>query len=310
MNQRLRRVRVESGARIHFGLLNLKPPFGGIGVMVDQPTTVIQLDHAARFEVHRSIEQAGFAQRVESIARRVREHYGRVPFPPVRVSLPSRSPSHCGFGSGTQFSIAVAEGLCRFWARDSPAKETLAVDLAGRARRSAVGAHGYFAGGLIFEANECVDQPLNPIQSRVELPDDWCVLLVRCSKAGKVVSGPDEQQRFDRLPENLSLTRELRQIAYGEVMPAAEAGDFEDFSKAIEKYNHQSGMLFRADPGRRLQRGPCDIVDRSTQTSRCLRRGANQLGPRGFCMVPINARRRSIGGVFRRRRRHHARRQG
>ncbi len=42
-------VRIETGSRLHFGLLDTVDPFGGVGVMIEQPVTEVVVSPSDRF---------------------------------------------------------------------------------------------------------------------------------------------------------------------------------------------------------------------------------------------------------------------
>lgn len=251
-------VRIATGARLHFGLLDTAPPFGGVGVMIDGPATEIEVALADKFSCDASIRP-----RVTDIARRAAELAGIDGLPPCRVTAIRLAPAHHGLGSGTQLSLAIAEGLCRVMKiRIDP--HDLAVDIAARGKRSAIGVHGYFGGGLIYEdAPEPISpvpispvpispepispvpMPLNPIRSRIELPDAWRVVVMRPDAPTPTVSGTSEVDQFAALGRaSLRQQTQLREMIETEIMPAASAGSFDDFSGAIARYNHAAGMLF------------------------------------------------------------------
>ncbi|MEM9827042.1 MAG: hypothetical protein AAF958_10660, partial [Planctomycetota bacterium] len=45
------RLHIRTGARIHFGLVDVVAPFGGAGIMIDHPSTEIDLRPADRQRV-------------------------------------------------------------------------------------------------------------------------------------------------------------------------------------------------------------------------------------------------------------------
>ena len=163
-----RAIRVVTGARLHFGLLDTAAPFGGVGVMVERPRTEI---HVARSDAFRC--DPSIVRRAEPILARL-SRLAELEFPPrLDLRITGQPPPHSGFGSGTQLSLAIAEASSRLLAIPL-APETLACDVADRGKRSAVGVHGYFRGGLIYE-NSRQPVPLNPVQRRIELPSEWSV---------------------------------------------------------------------------------------------------------------------------------------
>lgn len=260
-------VRIETGSRLHFGLLDTVDPFGGVGVMIEQPVTEVVVSPSDRFVCDHQDRT-----RIREIVRRVAEFARLTDLPKCHVEVKSRSPAHCGLGSGTQLSLAVAEAVCR--ALSICCEPTsIACEMAMRGQRSAVGVHGYFGGGLIFE---CAEEPsaLNAVRGRVELPNHWCVGLFRPSDEVKKVSGEFEREQFANL---LSAGREARsaliRIVSSQILKAAEQGDFPAFASAVHRFNYESGKLFEA-----VQGGPYNGPAVTRVIERLIDRGALGVG--------------------------------
>lgn len=260
-------VSIVTGARLHFGLLDTVDPFGGVGVMIDAPRTEVKVAPAEAFAY-----SGPQAARLEAIARRVATASAMGPaLPRCRIEVHCDAPTHCGLGSGTQLAMAVAEGICRCLGVTYEPLH-LATELADRGKRSAVGIHGYFAGGLIFEA--AADAIVNPIQQRVELPPDWCVAVVMPRVSGGPVHGKDEVDKFASLPPTQpSISRELRRIASEELIPGAASRDFDAFASAVARYNHASGLLFAP-----IQGGAYNGVEISRLIDWLIERGVEGVG--------------------------------
>ncbi|MGB7323831.1 MAG: beta-ribofuranosylaminobenzene 5'-phosphate synthase [Rubripirellula sp.] len=242
-NPGTRSVRVTTGARLHFGLLDTAAPFGGVGVMVDGPATEIVVRSHATFAADDSI-----IGRATEIATRLCDHVGWDELPACQINVVTAPPSHCGLGSGTQLSMAIAESICEFFGVDVAA-ENLAVEIAGRGKRSAIGVHGYYAGGLI---DERADSPtdLNPLNHRIELPESWRVIIMRPKSQATTISGDTEIQQFSALTAASGEAKSnLIHILDHEILPAAKAAEFAKFAGSVQRYNHASGMLFASVQG-------------------------------------------------------------
>ncbi|MGB7345843.1 MAG: beta-ribofuranosylaminobenzene 5'-phosphate synthase [Pirellulaceae bacterium] len=237
-------VRIVTGSRLHFGLLDTAPPFGGVGVMIDHPQTEVIVTPSETFACDDP------SSRTHDIANRLTEFLGLTNLPHCHVRVAQRATAHHGLGTGTQLALAVAEAMATFCGLDLP-PEVLASKIASRGKRSAVGSHGYFRGGLIFESSDSDSaNDLNAIQHRIELPNDWRVLIFRPTETSPTVSGTDEQDQFDRLGSaSNSQQDELRQIVQKQLIPTAEQAEFGLFCEAVHRYNHQSGMLFSSVQG-------------------------------------------------------------
>ncbi len=237
-----RSVRIETGSRLHFGLLDTVAPFGGVGVMIEQPVTEVVVSPCDRFVCDHQ-DRA----RILEIAQRVAEFANLSDLPKYHVEVKSRSRAHCGFGSGTQLALAIAEAVCRCLSiRCDPM--SIACQMAMRGQRSAVGVHGYFNGGLIFESAEA-SSAINSVRRRVELPSQWCVGLFRPNDEVKSVSGEFEKQQFaNLLPAGAEARSDLNRIV-SQILKAGEESDFATFASAIHGYNYESGKLFEAVQG-------------------------------------------------------------
>ncbi|ADV63620.1 beta-ribofuranosylaminobenzene 5'-phosphate synthase family [Isosphaera pallida ATCC 43644] len=191
MNPSPRRVRIETGARLHFGLLARGPTaprhHGGLGMMIDQPGLVLTAEtiasppptptpphartHAEAAPFHVIVEAlasaalpqpSGFgscapddlnvwAARLDATARRVVRTAG-LPLAGVRLRLERAPIPHIGLGSGTQLGLAVACALATLSGLDpSGIGVATLARWSGRGLRSGVGAHGFEHGGLIVD---------------------------------------------------------------------------------------------------------------------------------------------------------------
>ncbi|MEO1614864.1 MAG: hypothetical protein AAFV88_03385 [Planctomycetota bacterium] len=251
-------IQIRTGSRLHFGLLRTGPPFGGLGMMIHDPATILQFSRSETLIVDPAI-----ASRANPILARLREHRASQKPLGLEIRLLRTSLSHCGFGSGTQLSLAIAEGAATLLGIRL-SKETLALEVAGRGKRSAIGVHGYFHGGLLFETptgSHSEDTPpspadtealpsLNLLEERCTLPADWRVALVLPRPLPSRMSGDREAKQFEQLSETPAHRVDLlSRLVREDVLPAVETADFDRFSHAISAYNHASGMLYESVQG-------------------------------------------------------------
>ena len=241
-------ITVTTGSRLHFGLMRSGPPFGGLGVIIDQPQNVITIEPSNQWRC-----DSKYADRVLPIARRLIQYAGTHQLPDCNVRIQQGLASHCGLGSGTQLSLAIAEGLCKFAGVGLPPLE-IATKIANRGKRSAVGVHGYFDGGLIFELpasqGESPDNNLNHVAQRIELPETWRIAFLLPPAINQSISGENEAECFARLgKEDPCHVEELTRIVQNQILPAAASSDFAAFCDAVAQYNQQSGMLFTSVQG-------------------------------------------------------------
>jgi len=274
-----RTVQITTGARLHFGLLDVVAPFGGCGVMIDHPQTRVEVAPADRFSF-----VGPESKRARDIASRIAEQHGLQELPRVQVRMVETAPPHSGLGSGTQLSLAITEAIlamldpCRpdqqlngsIGGPITSDRQSLICELADRGHRSAVGTHGYFHGGMIAEGigqdatrSSEAQQSFNPLDERLELPESWRVVIVlpNSSHTVEAVSGEDEKAKFKSLARVSPGQREsLSALLVERLLPAARNGLFSEFAQAVSRYNRASGELFSS-----IQGGPYN-GDRVTRT--------------------------------------------
>lgn len=276
-------VRVRAPSRLHFGLLSFGGggrQFGGVGVMIRQPGVRLRVAAAEAFEA-----LGPHGDRVRQTARSWADHYQLPGLPPCVIEVTSAPPLHVGLGVGTQLGLAVAAGLSRVVLGRNPPATELAGSV-GRGRRSAVGTHGFAAGGLIVDPGKTRDQLLAPLESRWPLPAAWRFVLVRPAEF-RGLAGAAEQAAFDRLPAvPADVTEQLLEELYERMLPAVADADFEQFSESMYRFNWLAGNCFAGRQGGAYN-GPLleRLVDRIRS---CGIRGVGQSswGPTLFVLLP------------------------
>ncbi|MEM6472746.1 MAG: hypothetical protein AAF802_24505, partial [Planctomycetota bacterium] len=276
-----RSVRIETGARLHFGLLRTQAPFGGLGMMIDCPETVIRMKQSSRFHL-----DAELTKRATPIVERLTQKAGLKDVPSVEVVAEQLPPAHCGFGSGTQLSLALAEGFANMF--DLQLTETeLALDIARRGKRSKIGTRGYFAGGLFLEHGEPATV------HRVEPPTDWRILVALPNPLPSRTSGDEEASQFAALSDPEKETSNiLLSIAENEILPSVAEGDFGRFADAVTRYNHESGMLFsKVQGGAYNGKDVTELIETMKENS-AIGIGQSSWGPSvfAFCEDELSAR--------------------
>lgn len=237
-----RQITIRTGARLHFGLWAWGPgherQFGGVGMIVEQPRFELRLTPANAFEA------AGpLAERMRRTAERYGERRSWPTMPACRLEAVVLPPQHAGFGVGTQLSLAVAQGLAA-WAGDGPQPATELAVATGRGRRSAIGTHGFAAGGLVVDAGKRASDAVGLVADATRVPDEWRVLLVT-PRLDRGKAGAAEVEAFRKLPPvPAEVTAKLQRLAFDEIVPACRAGDFERFAAAVSQYGYTAGMCF------------------------------------------------------------------
>ncbi len=243
-------VEVRTGSRLHFGLLSFGQPacrqYGGAGVMLAGPQTIIRAEPASRWST-----QGPASQRVLEVAQQVQASLpSGVPTQPLALTVVSAAPRHHGLGSGTQLALATAAAVWAQAAPEGPPREPADwARLTQRAQRSAIGLFGFLRGGLLVEGGKGPDQTLSPLLARLEWPTDWPWLLVRpLGRPG--LSGAEERRAFAQLPPvPLTVTAELCRILLTEFLPAVADREFAAASDALYRYGQLAGTCFKNAQG-------------------------------------------------------------
>jgi beta-ribofuranosylaminobenzene 5'-phosphate synthase len=285
-------VHVAAPSRLHFGLFSFGRiggrQFGGVGLMVDNPQLRLTISPAEQWEVRGPGEVHGELEtRVGQCADHLLQAGWLSELPRCRVEIASAPRRHIGLGSGTQLALSVAAGLNAYVG--GPGRD--AVEFAtgtGRGARSAIGIHGFLHGGLLVEAGKLASESLGPLVARAELPPQWRFILL--CQPGEGLWGDEERRAFERLPPMPSaVTDALAREALLELLPAAQTGDFDRFSKSLYEFGHRAGNCFKS-----LQGGPY----RGPRAARLVEEvrdlgiegvGQSSWGPTVFALAPDEA---------------------
>jgi beta-RFAP synthase len=212
------------------------PCFGGIGAMIDRPGLSLTVAPAD------SVTTTG--PMAESAAEYAHRYFDAVQprnLAGCRITIERAPRPHVGLGSGTQLALSVAAGLHTL-THDEPPRLGELVEIVGRAKRSSIGTHGFFHGGLLLDEGKLDDAPAEV--RRYRMPDAWRFVLL-CPSDSVGLSGEAERKAFAALPPvPLETTAELRRLATAELVPAAEAGDFARFAVALDAYGQLAGECF------------------------------------------------------------------
>jgi beta-RFAP synthase len=240
-------TRVETGSRLHFGLLRPPPVgdrrgFGGCGLMVEAPAVRVAAEPANEWSA-----DGPAADRALAVARRV------APARPYRIVVEACPPEHVGLGVGTQLSLAVARAVA---GTTVPADEL--ARLTGRGGRSGVGVHGFDHGGFLVDGGKRAGDDLAPLVARSEFPPDWRIVLLTPPERPDW-HGDRERDAFAALAAAVA-DDALCRLVLLDMLPALAASDLPAFSEALAEYNARAGEPFRAAQGGLYLPAAADLV--------------------------------------------------
>lgn len=286
------KLTISTPSRLHFGLLSVggevERTFGGVGLMVSSPRTVIETASADRFTVGWQDAQSGVPDDISladdgstiAAARNAAslwfDYFGKENCPslqsletlPVKLSLDNACPRHVGLGSGTQLALAVGLSLQRFFGLPEPKPNELAQALR-RADRSAIGTFGFFEGGFLVDGGKTANESVSPIDMRVDFPEHWPIAIVRFienpnleqSSAG--LHGDAEQVAFDTVaPTTEPQLQWMRSLVKDKMVPGVLSESYDVFAESVYEFGRQSGQYFAAvQGGRYASRSIAEVVE-------------------------------------------------
>jgi beta-ribofuranosylaminobenzene 5'-phosphate synthase len=238
-------VHVETAARLHFGVLDLRGGrgrwFGGIGAGAPGPTLEVSASHAP------TITASGpDAERATEFATRFFRANGFDGG--AAITVHRALPPHAGLGSGTQLALAVARALAELLGVDTDTR--VLAHAVGRGRRSAIGTWTFDGGGLVVEGGKRRDSDgCGPLLARIPFPGSWrCVVAI--PRIGSSLSGPAEASAIAQLPAPPE--REVEQVSHLvllSLLPALADADLAAFGGALTELQQITGQWWASVQG-------------------------------------------------------------
>ena len=277
--------RVKVPSRLHLGFVDmhggLGRRFGGVGVALSRPRLDISVRPAA------SLEVTGEARdRVRTFAEYFLKSYPGTGA--AHIEVHEAIPEHCGFGSGTQLTLAVAHGLARLSDLRLSSRDIMRVF--GRGRRSGIGVAVFERGGVIVDGGKGGSNDPPPLLARLAFPEAWRIVLVT-DNAAVGIHGAPESDTFGTLPGfSASCAGYLSRVVLMKLLPSVVESDFMAFSDATMRLQDCIGDYFSSAQGGRYA---------SLKVSRVLEYlrehgvdgiGQSSWGPTGFVFVPDEER--------------------
>ena len=233
-------VKITTPARLHFSLLDLNGALGridgGFGLTIADPNFQIIAEKSTDIEVSTSI----YRERALTVLQRLQQTY---PFPGIKIKFESEIPTHCGFGSGTQLALGIAQAVNLLYHFKLNVQQL--AQAVGRGGTSGIGVAAFDTGGFIvdgghrypeekasFLPSSAVGDILPPpILFRYPFPDlPLLIVMPNCSR----IYGDKEIELFRTLcPQPESSAQKLSHILLLQILPALVEGDMHNFGKAL-----------------------------------------------------------------------------
>jgi beta-RFAP synthase len=239
-------VFVRTGARLHFGVLDLRGAlgrrFGGLGAGIPSPSLMLE---AARAD-DGAVAEGPDAERAAEFARRFLAFHHLDGG--ARVIVHQQIPAHAGLGSGTQLGLSVARALAELYGLSTEPGELASA--VSRGQRSAIGTWAFTLGGFIVEGGRRPGESgVAPLIGRYEVPARWrCVVAVPPGSPG--LSGEAEAAAFEQLPPPPAGDVErVSHLVLMQLLPALVEGDLAGFGGALSEVQRITGAWFAPQQG-------------------------------------------------------------
>ena len=283
-------VFVETAARLHFGVLDLRGAlgrrFGGLGAAVPSPSLLLEATPDARLSAH-----GPDGERALAFAERFLGFHGRSAG--ARLTVHRSIPAHSGLGSGTQLGLAVGRALAEL--HGLPAEPPELARAVGRGRQSAIGTWTFALGGFIVEGGRRTGaEQIAPLLARFAIPEHWrCVVAVPAGPPG--LSGEAEAAAFEQLPPPSE--REVERVAHlvlMQLLPALVEDDLGSFGAALTEVQRVTGGWFASQQGGIFAPGPSATLVRRMAEWGALGVGQSSWGPAVYGLVGGKAEGRGL----------------
>ena len=275
-------VFVQAGARLHFGVLDLRGAlgrrFGGLGASIPSPFLLLEVERA-RESVSADGPDSG---RAAEFARRFLAFHGISGG--ARLVIHQRIPAHSGLGFGTQLGLAVARALAELY--DLPTEPAQLARAVSRGQRSAIGTWAFALGGFIVEGGRRPGEGgVAPLIGRYDVPERWrCVVAVPPGNPG--LSGEAEAAAFERLPPPPpGEVERVSHLVLMQLLPALVEGDLESFGQALSAVQRITGAWFAPEQGGVFAPGQSEALIRQMADWGAAGVGQSSWGPAVYGLV-------------------------
>ncbi len=233
-------VEITTPSRLHFSLLDLNGALGrvdgGFGLAIAEPNFQIIAERATSIDVAAS----AYRERAIAVLQRLQQTY---PFPGIKLTFESEIPMHCGFGSGTQLALGIAQAVNMLYQLELNVREL--AEVVGRGGTSGIGVAAFDTGGFIVDgghrypeqkasflpSSAVGDIPPPPILLRYPFPElPLLIVMPNCSR----IYGDAEIELFRTLcPQPEWVAQKLSHILLLQILPALVEGDMKNLGEAL-----------------------------------------------------------------------------
>lgn len=255
-------VKVESPARLHLGILDMKGDLGrihgSIGVTIKKPSVKVEIRKSNETKV-----RGKQRQRTTTFLERLKEKLHIDQHFTIRIL--DVIPPHVGLGSGTQLALSIGAGISKLLNLTLEVEEISSA--MGRGTLSGIGTFAFKKGGFIIDGGHKINDfsTLPPLIYHRRFPEDW-FFVVAIPNIERGLSGPKENAAMDSLPSRLREKDvnigQISRLVLMNMLPALEEKDIREFSKSLSQLEEKVGEMFSF-----IQKGTfrAEIIDSGIQ---------------------------------------------
>ncbi|MCQ4333172.1 GHMP kinase [Natronomonas sp. F2-12] len=285
------RVRVDVGARLHFGFQNLSLAherlYGGVGVALDSMGIVLRAEPADEVLCDWPVF-SDYAERSCAI----------LGVDGVEIDVVEALPRHVGLGSGTQAALATLVAVARAHGR-SPSVRERAPEL-NRGGRSGVGVATFESGGFVVDAGHPTEQfttdppaagewTVPAVTARHDVPDSWRFLVVLPDgETGRSGDREDESMRSAVENADPSVADSLSALLVRRLLPAVAEGRLEAFGDAIGAFGRLNGAWYADEQGGVYRPPAGRIIDALSDVAAIRGVGQSSWGPAVYGLTDVS----------------------
>jgi len=245
-------IRVSTPARLHLGFLDLNGntgrKFGSIGLAINSHRTTVEVSFSNKLTVTPANKKNKVLTLLEKFYSTLGRHIPKEQ-QKVKLSITELIPEHSGFGSGTQFSLAIATALCRLHQIQVSTPE-IAFHLE-RGSRSGIGISTFDLGGFIVDGGRESTTTVPPLLAHYAFPSSWRIILIM-DTSHQGVDGDNELTAFKTLPIfPLIDAQAICHITLMKLLPSLVEKNIDAFGKSITDIQSLIGDHFSPAQGGR-----------------------------------------------------------
>ncbi len=291
-------IEIKTPARIHFGQLDLNGAlgrvYGGTGAAIQKPYTSIKLKKSDNIEVE-GLKKEKKKIIIEKFMNKLKERKLIAKNMGVKIIIEKLLPAHNGLGSGTQFGLAVAEGINRLYNLNLAPTE-LAEIVDRKHSRSAIGFGAFYQGGFIVDAGRPTseknnDNYLPPIVYRKSIPEAWRFLIVIPFSQKDKMAGEKEIKTFNKI-EKMPVEKcaeNSHHLLLG-MLPAIEENKINEFSSHLNIIEDNAADYFSKTQGGKYSSIHAQKIIDFMVKEGILARGQSSWGPALYGLVENNSK--------------------